>query len=342
MNLSYRTRRRLLKLATVTLVLILVAAVVLVCGFIWVDRYVVYGRNGARIDFDQSPIPSGIVAKPTAQRETVKILYDEPEIEAPPSVEVVPTSISGYHIDVEALKTDIPGVMAQLERLEKGTAVLLDVKDIRGRFYYSSDISDTTSKDVDVEQMDQLIQYLLSSDLYLIARLPAFRDYEFGLNNVPCGLPRKGGNGSLWLDDTNCYWLDPTKSGTLDYLAQQAMELRLMGFDEVVFTDFRFPNTEKITFEGDKEEAIANAAATLVQKVSTDRFFVSFHSEDVAFPLPEGNCRLYLADIPAAEVSTVVEQVTVSDPAIQLMFLTDVNDTRFNEYCVLRPLDSAY
>ena len=341
MNLSYRTRRRLLRLATITLVLILVAAVVMVCGFIWLDRYVVYGRNGARIDFNQSPIPSGLVAKPTAPRETVKIYYDEPEIEAP-IVEVVPTSISGYYIDVDDLKNDIPSVIKQLKHLEKGSAVLLDVKDIRGRFFYSSDISDKNAKDVDVEQMDQLIQYLLSSDLYVIGRLPAFRDYEFGLNNVPCGLPKKGGNGSLWLDDTNCYWLDPTKDGTLDYLAQQAMELRLMGFDEVVFTDFRFPNTEKIVFEGDKEEAIANAAATLVQKVANDRFFVSFHSETVPFSLPEGNCRLYMVDIPAADVSSIVEQMAIDKPEIHLMFLTTVNDTRFNEYCVLRPLDTAH
>ncbi|MBQ3215329.1 MAG: hypothetical protein IJB11_04335 [Oscillospiraceae bacterium] len=341
MIFSYRTRKRLINLGITILVLLLVAAIVWLCGIIWLDRYVVYSRSGARIDFNQSPtFPSGVVAKPTVQNFSVNIFYDEPEIEAP-VVDVMPTSISGYYIDSEALKTDIPAVLEQVQKLEKDTAVLLDVKDIRGHFYYSSSVSTKRAKDVDIEQMNQLIQYLLESDLYLIARLPALRDYEFGLNNVPCGLPRKGGNGSLWLDDTNCYWLDPTKSGTLDYLAQQAMELRLMGFNEVVFTDFRFPNTEKITFEGDKEQAIAEAAATLVQKVSADKFFLSFHSETTTFSLPEGNCRLYLADVPAADVSTIVEQIGSENPAIQMMFLTTVHDTRFDEYCVLRPLDEA-
>ena len=190
--------------------------------------------------------------------------------------------------------------------------------------------------------MDQLMDYLLSSDLYLIARLPALRDYDFGLNNVSCGLPKKDGNGSLWLDDTNCYWLNPTKEGTLEYLSRQVLELRLMGFDEVVFTDFRFPRTEKITFEGDKEQSIAEAAASLVEKLTTEGFFLSFQSEEVTFVLPEGNSRLYLSDIPAAEVSTIAEQALVQDSKLQLLFLTTVNDTRFDDYCVLRPLENAY
>ncbi len=341
MNLSYRTRKRLISLAATIGIGIVVAAIFLLCGFIWIQRYVIYSRDGVRIDFDlPATFPSGIVAHPPTQGETVKVVYDEPEVDIP-IVEVVPTTISGYYIDVADLKEDIPSVIEQVKKLESGTAVLLDVKDTKGRFYYSSDISSKRAKDVDIDQMDQLLDYLTGSDLYVIGRLPAFRDYEFGLNNVPCGLPRKGGNGSLWMDDTNCYWLDPTKDGTLEYLAQQAMELRLMGFDEVVFTDFRFPNTDKVTFEGDKAQAIAGAAASLSEKLTTDKFFVSFHSDTATFPLPEGNSRLYLIDIPAAEISTVLEQTVATNPAVQLMFLTTVNDTRFNDYCVLRPLDSA-
>lgn len=342
MTLSYRTRKRLLDLGITLLVLLLIGAVLWLCWVIWAGRYMVYHRDGPRLDFDApATFPSGVIAGPVPERETVKVVYDEPEIDAP-IVEVLPTSITGYYIDVETLKTDIPAVMTQLEKLDSGTAVLLDVKDIRGWFYYTTSVGSKNAKDVDTAQMDQLLDYLLTSDLYVIARLPALRDYEFGLHNVPCGLPRKGGNGSLWMDDTNCYWLDPTKDGTIEYLAQQAMELRLMGFDEVVFTDFRFPDTDKITFEGDKSQAIADAAATLVQKLTTDKFFVSFHSSDAAFPLPEGNSRLYLTDVPAADISTIVEQAVTDDPALHLMFLTTVNDTRFNHYCVLRPLDSAY
>ena len=342
MTISYRTRKRLTTWGIAALIVAGICTVVWICWLIWVSRYMVFHRDGPRLDFSLSPtLPAGTVAQMPQKTGSVKVVYNEPTIEGP-NVEVVATSIHGYYIDIEDLKTDIPQVIEQLKKLDKGTAVLLDVKDTRGYFYYTTKISEKHPQDIDTAAMDQLMNYLLGSDLYLIARLPALRDYDFGLNNVPCGLPKKGAGGSLWLDDTNCYWLDPTKEGTLDYLVQQAMELRLMGFDEVVFTDFRFPKTDKIVFDGDKDQAIADAAKTLVQKLTTDSFFVSFQSEDVAFPLPEGNSRLYLSDIPAAEIPTVLEQVVTADPKLHLLFLTTVNDTRFNEYCVLRPLDNAY
>lgn len=341
MNLSYQTRRRLANLAITLMIALLAGAVLWVCWIVWVGRYMVYHRDGPRLDFSLSPeIPSGVVAQFDRPRQTVSVIYNEPDIQGP-VVEPEPTSIQGYYIDVESLKTDISLVIEELKKLEDGTAVLLDVKDDRGQFYYTSNVGTKNHPDIDTAQMDQLIEYLLSSRLYVIARLPALRDYEFGLNNVSCGLPRKGGSGALWLDEGS-YWLDPTKDGTLDHLTRQVMELRLMGFNEVVFTDFRFPDTDRVIFEGDTEQSIIDAAAKLVQKLSTEGFFLSFQSEDVAFPLPTGNSRLYLADIPAAEVSTVVEQAVTDDPALQLLFLTDVHDTRFDDYCVLRPLENSY
>lgn len=218
--------------------------------------------------------------------------------------------------------------------------MLLDVKNTKGHFYYTSSLGKESS-DVVNAQMDELLSWLLSSELYVIGRVPAFRDYEFGLHNVDFGLPKKGGNGSLWLDDGDCYWLDPDSNGALDYITQVTLELRLMGFDEVVYTDFRFPDTDEVEYEGDKAAALANAAAVLAENCTTDRFCVSFLSADPAFPLPEGNCRLYLQDVAAEDLSAIVEQAVTEDPAIHLLFLTDTHDNRFEKYCYLRPLELA-
>lgn len=342
MNVSYRTRRRLRRLGFTLLITALIALAVWLCWIVWVGRYIVYTPQGARLDFSIDPrFPTGEAAEPPATGETVPIIYDEPEIEEPlPNYDQ--TAISGYYVDFDALCKDVSAVKAQLQQLPAGTAVLLDVKNTKGYFHYSTSVGETTSGDVDTAAMDELIAWLAGRDLYTIARLPAFRDWEFGLNNVPCGLPKKDGNGSLWMDDTNCYWLDPTSDGALNYLVRITAELRGLGFDEVVFKDFRFPNTEKIEFEGDKAQAIADAAATLVSACTTDRFCVSFCSEDPAFPLPAGRARLYLSEVAAADVHTVAQQVTTDDPAVHVLFMTTVNDTRFDEYSVLRPLESAH
>lgn len=341
MNLSYRTRRTLARLGKAVIGLVIAAILFWLCWIIWVGRYIVYTPNGAKLDFSLGALPEGVLAVPPTDSLDVDIYYDEPTIELPPSV-VEKTSIQGYYIDFEDLKADIPAVKAKLEALPSGTAVMLDVKNIKGFFHYSTSVGTTTSKDVDIAQMDALIQYLANSDLHAIARIPAFRDWEYGLNHVPSGLPKKGGNGSLWMDDSNCYWLDPTAEKALDYLLRITVELRSMGFDEVVYTDFRFPNTDKIIFEGDKNQAIADAAATLADACTTDRFCLSFMSASPAFPLPEGNCRVYLQDIAAADAETAAQQVPTDDPALHVLFMTTVNDTRFNDYCVLRPLDSAH
>lgn len=343
MILSYRTRRRLRRLGMTVLVLALTALVVWVCWIVWVGRYIIYTPDGARLDFSVDPqLPTGVEAEPPAPSQTVTVIYDEPEEEEEPLQTYDQTAISGYYIDFEDLCEDISAVKARLAQLPAGTAVLLDVKNTKGYFYYSTAVGTTTSGDVDIAAMDDLISWLAGSELYAIARLPAFRDWEFGLNNVPCGLPKEGGSGSLWMDDTNCYWLDPTAEGTLNYLVRITAELRGLGFDEVAFDDFRFPNTEKIVFEGDQAQAIADAAAALVDACATDRFCVSFCSEDPAFVLPQGRTRLYLEDVAAADVYSVIQQVATGDPAIHVLFLTTVNDTRFDEYSVLRPLDSAH
>ena len=178
-------------------------------------------------------------------------------------------------------------------------------------------------------------------DYYAIARVPAFRNDYFGLNNPDEGLPYAGGSGYLWLDETGCYWLRPDSTKVLNYLIQLTAELKGLGFDEVVFTDFCFPNTEKVTFKADKHEALVSAMNTLITNCNTSGFAVSFAVTDHTFPIPDGRSRLYLEKIPAKNVGLVVSQVAITDPEIRLVFIADTNDTRFDDYGVIRPIDAA-
>ena len=338
MSLSYRTKRRLRR-SLIALVIILCLAVVIFSGWmIWLDRYIIYTREGAKLDFELSQLSSdGDPAEPPAVSDPVKIIIQDPDEDSnQPVIEQV--SISGYYINNKDLRENINDIIRKLQALPEGTAVMLDMKSTNGSFYYPTAVGTTVSKDIDQEQMSKLLELIALNKLYAIARIPAFRDWEYGLNNVPLGLPKKGGNGSLWMDDKNCYWLDPSKDEVLSYLISIISELKSMGFDEVVFSDFRFPDTEKIIFSGNKSEAIAKAAATLAEACASDRFFVSFESSNYSFTLPKGNTRLYLQNVPAADIPLVRQEAVTDHPAIQLMFLTEANDTRYNDYCVLRPL----
>ena len=133
-------------------------------------------------------------------------------------------------------------------------------------------------------------------------------------------------------------WLNPASSGALNYLVQIVTELRTLGFDEVLLRDFRFPNTDQISFDGDRYETLQQAAKTLVQACGSNTFTLSFMGTQIA--LPEGRCRLYADGITAGDIPGFVSQLTLEDPTVQLVFLTDLLDTRFEQYSVLRPLDS--
>ncbi len=337
--IPYRTRRALRSLCVTALILVLAAAAVLVMWLLWLNRYVIYTRDGAQLDFGLSmEFPEGQNIQRPVPGPTIDIYYNEGEnVILPESTEL--TQLSGLYITEEMLRQNLPAVRQTLNTLPVQTPVMLDVKNIRGEFFYSSDLG-RTSSGVDTGQMDALIRELKQTDRYLIARLPALRDYWYGLEHVNDGIFNPN-RLSLWMDADRCYWLNPLSDGTLTYLVQIAKELRTMGFDEVVFDDFCLPDTDAIYFPDDRTAAINDTASSLVTICATDTFAVSFTGSAETFRLPAGRSRLYLENTAAGDVQAVAQQTGLEEADIRLVFLTTLKDTRYDDYGVLRPLDTA-
>lgn len=343
MSIPYRARRVMRNLAVSLLVLVLFAVLVLTCWLLWLNRYVVYSRDGAKIDFTLS-IHYQPGEKPVQPEKGEHItIHDRVDENDPDNVSTEMTNFAGVYVTLEELTADFEGVSKKLTSLPAGTAVMLELRDSRGRVYYTSSLAEPAK--FDTEKVDALLEKLQKRGIYVITSITAFQEYEYILENererVPYGLAKLGGSGSLWLDASNsCYWLDPTSDGTLTRLIQILTELRGKGVDEVVFENFRFPNTDKIRFDGDKLTALTECAAKLVKTCATDTFCVSFRRETPDLTLPDGRTRLYLSGISGIDIAETAAQTGFEDPTIQLVFLTDSGDERFDEYCVLRPLDN--
>lgn len=341
MAISYRTRRHLRNLGIIGVIAIVLLLLLWLVWMLWLDRFVVYTRDGVRLDFDRSAEQiTGVPARPPAADQNVSIYYNEGENALNISTEL--TQIVGYYIDVDSLAGDMEKVLETVKKLPAQSTVMVDMKDSKGRFSYASAVGVQHSK-IDASAMEELIRYLTGSDLYVIARIPAFREFYYfdGDKNLDNGLVSTKG-AYLHRDDTGCYWLDPTKEGTLTYLIQIISELRTKGFDEVVLSDFTIPAKEHVRFSKDRAEALTNAAKSLLSASGTDRFAVSFAMEAPgAFTMPAGRTRLYLAGTSAAEAKTLAEQSGVADTAVDLVFITENNDTRFDAYGVLRPIGVA-
>ena len=338
MHIPYRTRVLLNRLGVIALILLLVLGLCYLFWFLWLGWFVIYTREGgAVLDMTLPPqIAEGVPAVPP-EEEQISIYYNEGDNAINVTRELTP--IVGYYADEEML-ADMELVKKQVGLLTTGTPVMLDVKDAKGRFFYSSHISSDRRSSIDPSVMDALIKELDKKGMYLIAKLPAFRDYAFGLRATDNGLFVQSG-AYLWADDDYCYWLDPTKQGTVTYLVEIVSELKSLGFDEVVFGEFHFPDTDEIRFEGDRVQALNDTANTIATSCADQSFTVSFISQEQGLVLPGDRSRLYMTDVAAADAATVAEGFQLENPAVHIVFLTENHDTRFNDYSVLRPLDSA-
>lgn len=342
MNIPYRTRLKLQRAGTVALFVVMVLVLIWFCWVVWLERYVIYTREGATIDFTLSSQQlRGTVATPEEARTDIDIFYNEGEDAINTSTEL--TQLNGYYVSVQDMVDDFEGIKARLSALPANTPVMIEVKNPYGTFYYPSSVGYSRSEAVDVNAVAQMVDELRVRGLYVIAKVPAFRDYQFGLNNITCGLPVASGRakGSLWMDSDGYYWLKPTNAGTLNYLTTIILELKDLGFDEVVLSDFRLPASDAYSYVGDKTQDIIDTADSLVKSLSTNYFTVSFVVDSSTFPLPEGRCRMYLENVAPSSVGMTAAQATITNSDIRLVFLADTNDTRYDEYGVLRPLEAA-
>ena len=334
MNLSYRTRQRIRRFIGITATVLVVMVVVTVCSVLWLQRFVVYTDEGAKLVFDQSQkLPPGQLPQPIPTPSVTIHYSDQPFREGL-------QQLSGYYIDPQDLMNDPNAVRLKLEQLPAGTPVMLDVKGYRGYFYYSTTVGHNTSSSYDISKMDDLIRWLANSDLYVIARMSSLRDFDLAWNDNSCGLTKP--SGVLYADSGRYglgYWLDPTNDKVLHYLTQVIRELRDKGFDEVVLQNFCFPDTDSLAFKGDKAEALSNAAAELIDACTNDSFTISFSSSDPTYILPEGRCRLYLEDIAPEDAQSAWDSAMVAEKRLYLVFLAPSNDPSYDiENGLLIPL----
>ena len=339
MKLTFTTKRKLHRIGLISLIVLMVSILVWFCWVIWLERFMVYSSDGATLNFNPAPVGVGEMAMAPHLEETVSIYVNEGSNAINTSTELA--RINGYYIDSDALTQDFATVQRNINQLPAGTAVMIEMKNIWGSFFYTSNLPDATlATKLDTKLVDSLIETLNSKNLYTIAMIPAFRERAYCLldsSYSSAGLAQKG-KSYLWSDDQSCYWLNPSSTRALNWVISTIQELKSLGFDEVVLSEFRFPNTSQISFAGDQAEALATAASTIMTTCANEHFAVSFITDDSTFTLPEGRSRLYLQNISAKTVDSVAATVQVPNTLANLVFVSTTNDTRFDAYSALKPI----
>ena len=346
MSMTYRTRRRLQRFGVTALIVLVVLLIAWFCSVIWLQRYVVYSADGAQVDFELGDAGfAGVVATPPQAQGGVSIFYNEGSDAIEISKDLSP---NGYYVDYTMLLKSMDTLEAAVDLIPSGTPVMIELKSGYGVFFYSTKISGAKTSEslagaIGIDRVDAFIQKLKDKGCYMIAKVSAFQDYEYGNNNVTTGLYMTSRAG-LWMDDQGCYWLDPASAGAQSWITSAVLELKNMGFHEVMLSNFRFPTSDAYIYTGDKTAALQNAMQNLLTSTASDSgtFTLSFGTNDPTLTLIDGaRSRIYFEGIDAANVQTTADQSTVADKQAQIVFLATTNDTRFDSYSVLRPLTAA-
>ena len=163
--------------------------------------------------------------------------------------------------------------------------VVIDLKDDEGRITCNMDtpvVNEIEACRPYVKDMKEMIQSLKERNLYVIARVVAFRDPYLAEKKPEWSLHLA--DGSLYRDRQGMAWVDPYHREVWDYLVEVGTEAKEMGFDEVQFDYIRFSTEgtmkdvvfdEEVTRGRSKTDVITEFVTYAYEKLASQGLFVS-------------------------------------------------------------------
>ncbi len=171
--------------------------------------------------------------------------------------------------------SNMDNLIALVEETELN-AMVIDIKNDEGRVTYDMQIpavQEIGSGIRYVQDMEALITKCKEKNIYLIARIVAFKDPFLADVRPQWCIHNK--DGSVFRDKGGLAWLNPYNREVWEYLLDIAEEALRMGFDEVQFDYIRFSTDsgmENVDFgqegaEKDRQEIITEFAAFARERV---------------------------------------------------------------------------
>lgn len=120
-------------------------------------------------------------------------------------------------------------------------AMVIDIKNDEGRVTYKMESEQVLEIDAGINyipDIDELVSKCKEKNIYLIARIVAFRDPYLAEQKPEWAVHTKG--GEIFRDKNGLAWVNPYQREVWDYLVEIASQAGQAGFDEVQFDYIRF------------------------------------------------------------------------------------------------------
>lgn len=205
------------------------SSLLLLCG----TMFATIGCGRVPLEFESVAEPAPVIIDKTEMESLEQEIQADVVAKAVTKVEQVHVRgvyISAYVAGTEAMMDQILTDMEQTQV----NAVVIDLKDDFGRVVCEMDSPMVTELDavkLYIADIESLMQKLKEKDIYVIARVPAFRD---------SWLSEKRPDLCIYQDSDGNGWLNPYKQEVWDYLVEIGIEAKKLGFDEIQFDYVRF------------------------------------------------------------------------------------------------------
>lgn len=172
---------------------------------------------------------------------------EEPE-EILAAIERLPVKAKGIYVTSAKANSDDFARLVNIADTTEINAMVIDIKGDTGKITYHMDsplareIDATTNQ---ISDMEGLVKSLKEKDIYLIARIVAFKDPYLAEQKHEWAIKNK--DGSLYRDNNGECWVNPYKHEVWDYLIEVSTKAAEIGFDEVQFDYIRFSTGKGIS-----------------------------------------------------------------------------------------------
>jgi hypothetical protein len=233
--------------------LLVIAIALAVWLFYYLQRYIVYDKDGLHLDLSS---PRQEVLRPDAQ-----------ELPAATTAPRVDVEIVVEQRDYSELQTDAGNGLGEMHavyvpakdvtentlkfytgRMGDFDALVLQLKADDGFLRWHSAVPTADSFAVNGElELQELLDALKEQGVYLVAQLSALSDSAMAQRNAPIAL-KSAVTGQAFTDADGRAWLDPYSDSTREYLLALILELKSLGFDEVLLTGVACPDSDALKF----------------------------------------------------------------------------------------------
>lgn len=195
-----------------------------------------------------------------------------------------PVKVKGIYVSGPVAGIDRMNELIALVDETELNAMVIDIKNDEGRVTYKMQTDTVLEIEAGVRyisDIEALVQKCKEKDIYLIARIVAFKDPYLAEKRPELAVKTK--SGGIFKDKSGLAWVNPYRHEVWEYLLEIAKEAARIGFDEIQFDYIRFSTdlkSDKLDFGAEAEnktktQIISEFTKYVCDGLADDEVFVS-------------------------------------------------------------------